>query len=416
MLRMSQLKSKIFSLLAALLLSIPIVGQEQERAGYIIRQSPAFLTLKTNLIYDATATFNLGFEVRLSKKFSLDVPFNYNPFTFSEGMQWRHFMVQPEVRLWTNETFQGHFFGVHGHYGVFNIGNLPNPPFSTYMHDHRFEGSFSGGGLSYGHKWHSRGWGLEITIGVGYIYRAYDRFHRDDKDTKIDEAKRHFVGPDKLGLSLTYTFGGKKTKAKIVQTIDKPLYIGATETEVEKPAALVVTGARTFVNKGKAYIDYFEGQSSIEPSIGKNVEELKNIATDVVKVGNNPSWVLTGIKLIGYCSPEGDSAENLHLTAQRAESLKQHIGLFWPLPDSSFTVVGGGEDWDLLERLVRDSDLPDKEEILRIIHETSDFDEREEQLSLLAEGEVYRQLKQSFFPLLRRTEYEIEYKERISVE
>ncbi len=43
------------------------------------------VALKTNLLYDATSTMNLGFEFGLSPKWTLDVSGNYNPWTFSKN-------------------------------------------------------------------------------------------------------------------------------------------------------------------------------------------------------------------------------------------------------------------------------------------------------------------------------------------
>ena len=41
--------------------------------------------LKSNLLYDATATINAGAEVALAPRWSLDVSANLNAWTFSEG-------------------------------------------------------------------------------------------------------------------------------------------------------------------------------------------------------------------------------------------------------------------------------------------------------------------------------------------
>ena len=43
------------------------------------------MAVKTNLLYDATTTFNLGAEFRLAPKWTLDLSANYNPFTFSDN-------------------------------------------------------------------------------------------------------------------------------------------------------------------------------------------------------------------------------------------------------------------------------------------------------------------------------------------
>lgn len=69
---------------------------------------PAF-AIKTNALYWATTTPNLGFEIGLSDKFTLDLSGNYNPWTFSDSKKLKHWLVQPELRFWTCERFNGHF-------------------------------------------------------------------------------------------------------------------------------------------------------------------------------------------------------------------------------------------------------------------------------------------------------------------
>lgn len=44
------------------------------------------VAVKTNLVYDVTTTFNVGVELALSPKWTLDVSGNYNPWTFSDNL------------------------------------------------------------------------------------------------------------------------------------------------------------------------------------------------------------------------------------------------------------------------------------------------------------------------------------------
>jgi hypothetical protein len=67
------------------------------------------LAVKTNLLYDATTTGNIGVEAGLSKKWTLDVSGNLNPWTFSNNKKIKHWMVQPEARYWLCEKFNGQF-------------------------------------------------------------------------------------------------------------------------------------------------------------------------------------------------------------------------------------------------------------------------------------------------------------------
>lgn len=84
------------------------------------------IALKSNLLYDATTTMNLGLEFGLARKWTLDVPVNYNPWKPDNGRRLRHWGVQPEVRYWFCESFRRTFIGVHGHYADFNVGGFPD--------------------------------------------------------------------------------------------------------------------------------------------------------------------------------------------------------------------------------------------------------------------------------------------------
>ena len=95
--------------------------------------------VKSNLLYDATATINLGVEMGLSKKWTLDLSGNYNGWKFGDDMRWKHWMVQPEARYWLCEKFNGHFLGVHAHYADYNVGGIKF--LSKNMENYRYQGN-----------------------------------------------------------------------------------------------------------------------------------------------------------------------------------------------------------------------------------------------------------------------------------
>ena len=148
-------KNKINRLALALLFIAGTwnTGQAQEVAA------------KTNLLYDITTTFNLGLEVGLGPRMTLDISGNYNPWRFHD-YRLKHGLIQPELRYWTCEKFNGHFFGLHGFYGSYNVGGLP---FNSNIRHNRYQGHLYGGGLSYGYQWILNDhWNLEASIGLGY--------------------------------------------------------------------------------------------------------------------------------------------------------------------------------------------------------------------------------------------------------
>lgn len=157
--------------------------------------------LKTNLVYDATATFNLGAEFRLSDYLTLDASINYNPWTFSENRKYKHLLIQPELRYWIHEPFNGHFLGSHLLYSRYNAGNLP---FGS-LRDSRYQGNAYGVGFSYGYQWLlSSRWSMEATLGMGYIYLDYTRYDCQTCGRRTGESHKNYFGPTKAGISLIY--------------------------------------------------------------------------------------------------------------------------------------------------------------------------------------------------------------------
>ena len=73
--------------------------------GCFIESKAQKVALKSNLLYDATTTMNLGLEFGLARKWTLDVPVNYNPWKPDNGRRLRHWGIQPEVRYWFCEKF-----------------------------------------------------------------------------------------------------------------------------------------------------------------------------------------------------------------------------------------------------------------------------------------------------------------------
>lgn len=159
--------------------------------------------VKSNLLYDATTTINLGVEMGLSKKWTLDLSGNYNGWKFSDDTRLKNWMVQPEARYWLCEKFNGHFFGLHPFYGEFNVGGLKF--LSDNMKNYRYQGTAYGAGIGYGYQWVlSNRWSLEAEIGVGWIHLDYDKYPCTTCGTIAKSDKKDFFGVTKAALSIIY--------------------------------------------------------------------------------------------------------------------------------------------------------------------------------------------------------------------
>lgn len=175
--------------------------------------------VKTNLLYDATTTPNLGAEIGVGQRNTFSLVYGLNPWSFSSDSgkrKIRHWVVMPEYRWWLCSKFDGHFFGVHAMGGQFNAANM-NIPFpgvffggdniTKGLRDHRYQGWYVGGGVTYGYQWVlGKHWNFEAEIGAGYNYVNYKKFNCADCGGKIGEGHTNYVGLTKLGLSFIYLF------------------------------------------------------------------------------------------------------------------------------------------------------------------------------------------------------------------
>jgi hypothetical protein len=167
------------------------------------------VAVKTNLLYDATATPNLGVEIGVGKKHSFQVFYGLHPWKLGSDEKYlKHWVINPEWRHWFCHRFNGSFVGIHAFGGEFNASKI-KMPFGWWkeLRDNRFEGWFVGGGISYGYQWvMSKHWNLEAAIGVGAAYIKYDKFGCGSCGKKLDDGDKIYVGPTKLALSLMYLF------------------------------------------------------------------------------------------------------------------------------------------------------------------------------------------------------------------
>lgn len=158
--------------------------------------------LKTNLLQWATTTPNVAVEFALGRHFSLETGGSYNAWKFGNGMKLNLYMARPELRYWLCRKFEGHFLGVHGHYGHFNIGLIP---FLRTMKDDIYRGDFYGGGLSYGYHWAlGRRWGMEAVIGGGYVNMQYGKYRCVECAEKTGDYKRNYFGVTRAAINLIY--------------------------------------------------------------------------------------------------------------------------------------------------------------------------------------------------------------------
>lgn len=164
------------------------------------------VALKTNLLYAATLTANLGLEFGLGRKTTLDISGGYNFYDPASGKHWKHWLVQPEFRWWFCERFNGAFLGAHLLGGQFNFAGI-DFPLNVFedLRDHRYEGEFIGAGVVFGYQWIlGKRWSVEAVIGAGYVRAIYDKYGCNTCGPALSSGAKNYFGPTKAAISFLF--------------------------------------------------------------------------------------------------------------------------------------------------------------------------------------------------------------------
>lgn len=184
----------------------------------ILLATPSFLYsqnigLKTNLLYGIyTQTPNIGLEVAVAPKSTIDFQAGYNPWNLngSEANNKKrvHWLGEVDYRYWLCQKFSGHFVGAHILGSEYNISAQKLPIlFGKESEDYRFQGWAAGVGLHYGYQFLlGQHWNLELSAGFGYAYLKYDKYECRKCGEKLSREQRNYFGPTKAGVSIIYLF------------------------------------------------------------------------------------------------------------------------------------------------------------------------------------------------------------------
>ena len=198
----------------------------------ISRSSAQTLALRTNLLYDATLSPNLGVEVRLDSTWSAGINVGFNAWDIDKikNKKWRHILIAPNIRhdfgqkrdTVNHYSFNGdrlvgvrhdsvtvynsgHYVEMDAIYSHFNVGNT-KIPFGLYsaIQDRRLQGDLLALGAKYGYAWIlARDWRIEAEAGVAVGYAWFKEYDCDHCGTYYGKGDRIFLLPQ-LGINVVY--------------------------------------------------------------------------------------------------------------------------------------------------------------------------------------------------------------------
>lgn len=151
-----------------------------------------------------------------------------------------------------------------------------------------------------------------------------------------------------------------------------------------------------------AQIVFQVGRSEFIKTLGNNTAELKRIDDKHRELTTNANLTVDALALTGYASPEGGAEFNQNLSQRRVESIADQLVRNYSRFKGNYTSKAMGADWSGLRAAVAESNMAEKESILKIIDERPEG-ERTAALKQLNGGTTYALLLREIYPPLRRT-------------
>ena len=147
----------------------------------------------------------------------------------------------------------------------------------------------------------------------------------------------------------------------------------------------------------------------IDSTVFDNEVTFGKILGALDKIYQSQSYKLTKLHVAGYASPEGSQRFNTWLGINRAKALINYIIENRPeynLKMENFEIHNGEENWAGLKRVLEESNLNEKEEVIAIINRTDlTGQEKKKEIKSLNEGQVWKKMLKEIYPKLRCARY-----------
>lgn len=399
------------------------------------------VTISNNLLYDAALTPNLRLGLRLSPHWSLGLTAGYRPWPTSDDVdrKWKHLLVTPGVRYWTDSVNVHHFFGANILYAHYNLSNIHLPfGMAKRLRHERFQGDLIGLGAFYGYSWPlGRRWNLEALIGAALVWTKYNRYECGHCGQLLGREHKWLVLPQ-AAINIVYNIPGRPPRAKIIT--ETPVIEPTPVAEPEPFVPIVRTVAdntgragqlqqdnpvlehisqykpydRTRIlrrDKDALYVHFTAGKADLNGDFRTNASVMDRIVDITRQVMADTTSSVKKIQIVGLASIDGPIAGNETLATQRANVLQSYVQQQVAVPDSLFETVGGGEAWaDFRDQLSELSTTDEAQaaqlrQALEVIDGESDANVKESKLRKLNNGKTWAYIKEHILADQRNSGY-----------
>jgi tetratricopeptide (TPR) repeat protein len=138
--------------------------------------------------------------------------------------------------------------------------------------------------------------------------------------------------------------------------------------------------------------------------------DIKDLKAKMKAYKEDVKMEFNSMVIDAYASPEGEISKNDNLANERAESASKAIMNLFKSAKIETTadfakLTGKGEDWGGFKTLMTESDIKDKELIIRVLETYSDLNQREQEIKNLAA--TYTEVAKKILPELRRSQVNV---------
>ena len=160
-------------------------------------------------------------------------------------------------------------------------------------------------------------------------------------------------------------------------------------------------------------VNFERGYSVIDLDYKDNRSTLEGLSERLRTLSSDPGLSIDSVMVQGFASPDGLTSKNIILAEKRARNIVSYLSSVTPLPENLFSVESSGVDWEKLERMVGESAMPYRDEVLEIIRTVPVWvirggkivDSRKRRLGMLHGGKPYNYMAENFFPSLRHADF-----------
>lgn len=152
----------------------------------------------------------------------------------------------------------------------------------------------------------------------------------------------------------------------------------------------------------EADIKFLVNQANLRSSETKS-DDMKALENAIKEAESNDRKAINNIEVSGYASPEGALDLNTRLAGDRQKNAQKFLEKQMKRNKISHAIEASmtAEDWEGFQAAMENSNIQDKELVLRVLSMYSDPEEREAQIKNLAA--VYKNIADEILPALRRS-------------